>query len=79
MFDFERRRWGKPLAKEMQLSITFDQRVFKKNITSVMSDLFVMTMIGKKRIRVTQSKRFPRPQRYGQDDVFSLTHPIGWR
>ena len=78
MFDFERRRRSKPLAKEMQLSITFDQRVFKKNISSVMSDCFVMTMIGKKRIRVTQS-RFPRPQSYGQDDVFSLMYPIGWR
>ena len=79
MFDFERRRRGKPQAKEMQLSIMFNQRVFKKNIASVMSDHFIMTMIGKKRIRVTQSKRFPHPQCYGQDDVFSSMYPIGWK
>ena len=79
MFEFERRRRGEPLAKEMQLSITFNQCIFKKNIASVMSDHFVMTMIGKKRIRVTQSKRFPRSYVYGNKDIFSLTYPIGWK
>ena len=50
------RRRGKPLAKELNLSIVFDQFVFKKNIARVTTDRFVMTMKGQKRVRVTQSK-----------------------
>ena len=77
MFELERKRRGRPLAKELSLSIVFDQCTFKKNIASVMTDQFVMTMKGQKRVRVTQSKRFPRPMEYG--DTFSCTYPIGWK
>ena len=77
MFELERRRRGRPLAKELSLSIVFDQCVFKKNIASVTTDRFVMTMKGQKRVRVTQSKRFPRSVEY--DDTFWCTYPIGWQ
>ena len=56
MFELERKRRGRPLAKELSLSIVFDQCTFKKNIASVTTDQFVMTMKGQKRVRVTQSK-----------------------
>ena len=77
MFQLERKRRKNPLAKELSLSIVFDQLVFKKNIASVTTDRFVMTMKGQKRVRVTQSKRFPRSMEYNY--TFSCTYPIGWR
>ena len=77
MFELERKRRGRPLAKELCLSIVFDQCIFKKNISSVTTDRFIMTIKGQKRVRVTQSKRFPRPVEY--NDTFSCTYPIGWK
>ena len=77
MFELERKKRGRPLAKELSLSIVFDQCTVKKNIASITTDQFVMTMKGQKRVRVTQSKRFPRPMEYG--DTFSCTYPIGWK
>ena len=77
MFELECKRRGRPLVKELCLSIVFDQCIFKKNILSITTDRFVMTIKGQKRVRVTQSKRFPRPVEY--NDTFSCTYPIGWK
>ena len=61
----------------LSVAVIFNQRMFKKDLSRVMNDNFVMTIESEKRVRVTQSKRYPRPYRDG--DSRALTFPIGWR
>ena len=66
------------LSKEqgqLTISISFNQSIFKRKLTHVFMNEFVMSLSMKKEARVTQSKRFPI------DDVaaFGVTFPIEWR
>ena len=60
----------------MTVSITFSQNVFKRKLSHVFMDKFIMSQPIKKQVRVTQSKRFPKPDK---NVPFSVTFPIGWR
>ena len=60
----------------MTISITFSQNVFKRKLSHVFTDEFVMSQPIKKQVRVTQSKRFPKPNK---NVSFGVTFPIGWR
>ena len=77
MSTFECERRGIRCDDGFTVAIIFNQRIFKKDLSRVMNDNFVMTVESEKRVRVTQSKRYPRPHRNG--DVRALTFPIGWR
>ena len=77
MSTFECERRGIRCNDGFTVAIIFNQRIFKKDLSRVMNDNFVMTVESEKRVRVTQSKRYPRPHRNG--DVRALTFPIGWR
>ena len=72
-----RKGGGRVNNENLSVAIVFNQRIFKKDISRVMNDNFVMTIESEKRVRVTQSKRYPRPFREG--DARALTFPIGWR
>ena len=75
-----RRKMLKRLSERrdaLSVALIFNQRIFKKDLSRVMNDNFVMTIESEKRVRVTQSKRYPRPHREG--DSVALTFPIGWR
>ena len=55
--------------------ITLDQIVFKRELMNVFTDRFVTGQPMKKKVRVTQCKRFPKPDKAIS---FGVTFPIGW-
>ena len=57
------------------MAISFNQSIFKRKLTHVFTDKFVMSIPMTKEARVTQSKRYPRPN---NEDAFGITYPIGW-
>ena len=60
----------------MTVSITFSQNVFKRKLSHVFMDEFIMSQPIKKQVRVMQSKRFPKPDK---NVPFGVTFLIGWR
>ena len=46
---------------QLTISISFDQSIFKRKLTHVVTNEFVMSLSMKKEARVMQSKRFPIP------------------
>ena len=60
----------------MTVSITFSQNVFKRKLSHVFTDEFIMSQPIKKQVRVTQSKRFPKSDK---NVPFGVTFLIGWR
>ena len=81
MLDLKKARCGK--SKEvvmmqsggvMTISITFSQNVFKRKLSHVFTDEFIMSQPIKKQVRVMQSKRFPKPNK---NISFGVTFPIG--
>ena len=66
---------------ELNVSISFDQNVFKRKGTHVLTKGFVMSVSMMKKAQVTQSKRFSRPcsNESDEEDVLGLTYPTGWR
>ena len=62
---------------QLTISISFNQSIFKRKLTHVFTNEFVMRLSMKKEARVTQSKRFPRPC-IDDVDAFGVTFPIGW-
>ena len=60
----------------LTVNITFNKSLFKRRLSQVFTNQFVMSMPIKKQAHVTQSKQFPRPDINGE---FGVTFPIGWR
>ena len=56
--------------------ITFNQTIFKRELSNVFTDRFIVSQPIKKQVRVTQSKQFPKPDK---EIPFGVTFPIGWR
>ena len=72
-----RKKGGKDmiLNNQLNVSILFNQSIFKRKLSHVFTNEFVMSIDMKKETRVTQSKLYPRPD----DEVaFGVTYPIGW-
>ena len=57
----------------MSVVITLDQTVFKKQLMNVFTDKFITSQSMKKRVYVTQLKRFPKPDKCVP---FGTTFPI---
>ena len=64
---------------ELNVSISFNQNVFKRKLTHVLTKEFVISVSMMKTAQVAQSKCYPRPCSNDGEDVFGLTYPIGWR
>ena len=54
--------------------ITLDQQVFKRELAKLFTDSFILSKSIKKKIRVTQCKRFPKPDKLMP---MGITFPIG--
>ena len=67
---------GRDLSCEMSVSITFNQNVFKGKLSHVFTNEIIMSQPIQKQVRVTQCKRFPKPNK---DVPFGEMFPIGWR
>ena len=63
---------------QLTILISFNQSIFKRKLTHVFMNEFVMSLSMKKETRVTQSKRFPRPC-IDDVDALGVTFFIGWR
>ena len=59
----------------ISIVITLDQHVFKRELAKVFTDSFILSKSIKKKIRVTQCKRFPKPDKL---IPLGITFPIGW-
>ena len=55
--------------------ITLDQHMFKRELAKVFTNSFIPSKSIKKKIRVTQCKRFPKPDKL---IPLGITFPIGW-
>ena len=60
----------------LNISITFNQSLFKRKLTHIFMNEFIMSIPMKKEARVTESKRYPET---GLNDDFGVTYPISWR
>ena len=60
----------------LNINITFSQSLFKRKLTHIFMNEFIMSIPMKKEARVTQSKRYPKP---GLKDDFGVTYPVSWR
>ena len=68
---------GRLLNKQiLNVAISFNQSVFKRKLAHVFIDEFIMSIPMMKEARLTQLKRYPRPD---NEDAFGITYPIGWR
>ena len=52
---------------DMNISISFNQNIFKGKLTHVLTNEFMINLSAVKKVRVTQSKRFPRPITFGEN------------
>ena len=66
---------GNQPSSTVRVVITLDQHVFKRELAKVFTDSFILSKIIKKKIRVTQCKRFPKPDKL---IPLGITFPIGW-
>ena len=79
MYDLKRKR-SKDMNGNQQPSttisvvITLDQHVFKQELAKVFTDSFILSRSIKKKIRVTQCKRLPKPDKL---IPLGITFPIG--
>ena len=80
MYDLKR-KWSKDMNGSQQPSttisiiITLDQHVFKRELAKVFTNSFILSKSIKKKIRVTQCKQFPKPDKL---IPLGITFPIGW-
>ena len=58
------------------INITFNQSLFKRKLTHIFTNEFIMSIPMKKEARVTQSKKYPKP---GLKDDFGVTYLISQR
>ena len=58
----------------ISIIITLDQHVFKRELAKVFTDSFILSKSIKKKIRVTQCKRVPKPEKL---IPLGITFPIG--
>ena len=63
------------LSTTISVVITLDQQVFKRELAKMFTDSFILSKSIKKKIRVTQCKRFPKPDKL---IPLGITFPIGW-
>ena len=63
-------------SKQLNVNISFNQNVFEEKLTHVFTSEFIMSISIVKEAKITQSKRYPRPN---MEDAFAVTHPIGWQ
>ena len=62
-------------SSTISVPITLSQSIFKRELAKVFTDNFILSKNMKKRIHVTQCKRFPKPDR---SIPLGITYPIGW-
>ena len=53
---------GNQPSSMISIVITLDQHVFKQELAKVFTNSFILSKSIKKKIRVTQCKRFPKPK-----------------
>ena len=66
---------GNQPSSTISIIITLDQHVFKRELAKVSTDSFILSKSIKKKIRVTQCKQFPKPDKL---IPLGITFPIGW-
>ena len=69
------KRSGSRASSTISVVFTLDQTVFKHDLMYVFTDKFVVSQQTKKNVRVTQCKRFPKPDK---SIPLGITFPIGW-
>ena len=69
------KRSGSRASSMISVVLTLDQTVFKHDLMYVFTNKFVISQQTKKKVRVTQCKRFPKPDK---SIPLSITFPIGW-
>ena len=79
MYELKRKRSkttmnGNP-STTINVVITLDQQVFKRELAKVFTNSFILSKGIKKKIRVTQCKQFPKPNKL---IPLGITFPIGW-
>ena len=69
------KRSGSRASSTISIVLTLDQTVLKHDLMYVFTDKFVVSQQTKKNVRVTQCKRFPKPDK---SISLGITFPIGW-
>ena len=80
MYNLKRKRSkdtknGNQPSSTISIVITLDQHVFKRELAKVSTNSFILSKSIKKKIKVTQCKRFPKPDKL---IPLGITFPIGW-
>ena len=66
---------GSANSSSISMVITLDQTIFKKELMHVFMDWFVTSQSIRKRVWVTQCKRFSK---LDKSVPLGITYPIGW-
>ena len=74
MLEFKRRCNNCKEHGSMAVNISLNQTVFERNLSNVFTDNFFMSQPMTKRVQVTQSKQFPKPNK---NLLFGIMFPIG--
>ena len=75
MQSLKKKRTDNSVATTISVVITLDQTIFKCDLIHLFMDKFIVSQSMKKRVRVTQCKRFPKP---GKEIPLGIMYPIGW-
>ena len=62
------------MSKQLNVNISFNQNVFKRKLTHIFMSEFIMSISILKEAKITQSKRYPRPD---TEDAFAV-YPPNW-
>ena len=68
-------RSGSRASSTISVVLTSDQTVFKRDLMYVFTDKLAVSQQTKKKVRVTQCKRFPKPDKL---IPLGITFLIGW-
>ena len=66
---------GSANSSSISMAIILDQTIFKKEMMHIFMDLFITSQSIRKRVKVTQCKRFPK---LDKSVPLGITYPIGW-
>ena len=66
----------KTRLKQLNVNILFNQNVFKRKLTHMFMNEFIMSISMVKEAKIAKSKRYPKPN---TKNAFGVTHPIGWQ
>ena len=69
------KRMGSANSSSISVMITLDQTIFKRELMHIFTERFVTSQSIRKRVLVTQCKRFPKPDK---SVPLGITYPIGW-